>query len=114
MKSTLWVVLMLLFTSAFAQDKRSKGDSYFFQYAYNQAIVEYEKQKAEVEGKMVQADHLHDIYGFGWPRPRGYPGGWHEFGLVLGWMWAQVGAKFGPSWFRNQSNSIPKTIESKM
>ncbi|WP_245615881.1 OmpA family protein [Flagellimonas lutaonensis] len=62
MKSTLWVVLMLLFTSAFAQDKRSKGDSYFFQYAYNQAIVEYEKQKAEGTLTPQQELNLADAY----------------------------------------------------
>ena len=62
MKSTLWVVLMLLFTSAFAQDKRSKGDSYFFQYAYNQAIVEYEKQKAEGTLTPRQELNLADAY----------------------------------------------------
>lgn len=62
MKSTLWLVLMLLFAVAAAQDKRSKGDNYFFQYAYRQAIVEYEKQKAEGTLTPQQELNLADAY----------------------------------------------------
>ena len=31
------------------------------------------------------------------------------FGSILGWIWAQVGAKLGPSWLQNPSKIDPRT-----
>ncbi|UJH68321.1 OmpA family protein [Allomuricauda sp. SCSIO 65647] len=62
MKSTLWAVFILVFTCMAGQDKKSKGDNYFFQYAYQQAIAEYEAQKAEKGLSPQQELNLADAY----------------------------------------------------
>ncbi|WP_422859017.1 OmpA family protein [Flagellimonas sp. S174] len=43
----LFVVLGLTGVSLFGQGKRLKGDDYFFQYSYNQAITAYESEQAK-------------------------------------------------------------------
>nr|WP_299000663.1 OmpA family protein [uncultured Allomuricauda sp.] len=43
----LFVVLGLTGVSLFGQGKRLKGDDYFFQYSYNQAITSYESEQAK-------------------------------------------------------------------
>ncbi len=53
---------MLLLTVVFGQDKKSKGDSYFFEYAYQQAIIAYEAQRAENGLSPQQELNLADAY----------------------------------------------------
>ncbi|MEM9075586.1 MAG: OmpA family protein [Bacteroidota bacterium] len=44
---SLFVVLCLMTLPLFGQGKKSKGDDYFFQYAYSQAITSYESDQAK-------------------------------------------------------------------
>ncbi len=63
--SNFFVVFALLFftgLSLVGQGKNSKGDSYFFQYEYNQAITAYEQEMVEKELSPLQKLNLADSY----------------------------------------------------
>ncbi|WP_297702853.1 OmpA family protein [uncultured Eudoraea sp.] len=64
MKYTFLILIAFLFVSSFsfAQDKKSKGDDFFFEYKYPQAIVEYKKEKNEKPLSKRQLLNLADSY----------------------------------------------------
>ncbi len=64
MKYTFLILIAFLFVSSFsfAQDKKSKGDDFFFEYKYPQAIIEYKKEKNEKPLSKRQLLNLADSY----------------------------------------------------
>ena len=63
MKFSLVVIFFLLLSSfGFAQQKKSKGDILFFEYSYNQAILEYQKELRESKLSNTQYLNLADSY----------------------------------------------------
>ncbi|MGB5203988.1 MAG: OmpA family protein, partial [Eudoraea sp.] len=64
MKYKFLILIAFLFVSSFsfAQDKKSKGDDFFFEYKYPQAIIEYKKEKNEKPLSKKQILNLADSY----------------------------------------------------
>ena len=64
MKYKFLILIAFLFASSFsfAQDKKSKGDDFFFEYKYPQAIIEYNKEKNENPLSKKQILNLADSY----------------------------------------------------
>lgn len=63
MKFKLTVVFFILFWSfGFAQQKKSKGDILFFEYSYNEAILEYQKELRDGVLSNKQYLNLADSY----------------------------------------------------
>ncbi len=64
MKYKFLILIAFLFVNSFsfAQDKKSKGDDFFFEYKYPQAIVEYKKEKNEHPLSKNQLLNLADSY----------------------------------------------------
>ncbi len=56
------VFFILLWSVGFAQQKKSKGDILFFEYSYNQAIIEYQKELKETKLSNTQYLNLADSY----------------------------------------------------
>lgn len=56
------IFFILLWSFGFAQQKKSKGDILFFEYSYNQAILEYQKELKEKELTNKQYLNLADSY----------------------------------------------------
>lgn len=64
MKYTFLILIAFLFVNGFsiAQDKKSKGDDFFFAYKYPQAIIEYKKEKNDHPLSKRQLLNLADSY----------------------------------------------------
>ncbi|MGB5229718.1 MAG: OmpA family protein, partial [Eudoraea sp.] len=64
MKYTFLILIAFLFVSGFsyAQEKNSKGDDFFFEYRYEQAIIQYKKEKNENPLSKRQLLNLADSY----------------------------------------------------
>jgi outer membrane protein OmpA-like peptidoglycan-associated protein len=64
MKYNFLILIAFLFVNnfSFAQDKKSKGDDFFFEYKYPQAIIEYKKEKNEHPLSKRQLLNLADSY----------------------------------------------------
>ena len=64
MKYKFLILIAFLFVNSFsfAQDKKSKGDDFFFEYKYPQAIIEYKKEKNEHPLSKRQLLNLADSY----------------------------------------------------
>ena len=64
MKYKFLILIAFLFVNSFsfAQDKKSKGDDFFFEYKYPQAIIEYKKEKNEHPLSKRQLLNLTDSY----------------------------------------------------
>ncbi|WP_019671176.1 OmpA family protein [Eudoraea adriatica] len=64
MKYKFLILIAFLFVDSFsfAQDKKSKGDDFFFEYKYTQAIFEYKKEKNEHPLSKRQLLNLADSY----------------------------------------------------
>jgi outer membrane protein OmpA-like peptidoglycan-associated protein len=64
MKYKFLILIAFLFVSSFsfAQDEKSKGDDFFFEYKYPQAIIEYKKEKNEKPLSKKQILNLADSY----------------------------------------------------
>lgn len=59
----IWILIVLLsFTLGSAQKIKSKGDAYFFQYDYRQAIIEYEAEMLDQTLSNQQRLNLADSY----------------------------------------------------
>ncbi|MEQ9582255.1 MAG: OmpA family protein, partial [Arenibacter sp.] len=63
MRFNIVVVFFIILSSfGFAQQKKSKGDILFFEYSYNQAIIEYQKELRESKLSNNQYLNLADSY----------------------------------------------------
>ena len=64
MKYKFLILIAFLFVNSFsyAQDEKSKGDAFFFEYKYPQAIIEYKKEKNEKPLSKKQILNLADSY----------------------------------------------------
>ena len=63
MKFKLLIVFLLVMSSSlFAQEKKSKGDNYFYGYQYEAAIAEYNKEKIKAPLRNSQVLNLADAY----------------------------------------------------
>jgi len=63
MKFKFVVIFFVILSSfGFAQQKKSKGDVLFFEYSYNQAIIEYQKELRETKLSNTQYLNLADSY----------------------------------------------------
>ncbi|TQO38128.1 outer membrane protein OmpA-like peptidoglycan-associated protein [Arenibacter algicola] len=63
MRFNIVVVFFIILSSfGFAQQKKSKGDILFFEYSYNQAIIEYQKELRESKLSNTQYLNLADSY----------------------------------------------------
>lgn len=58
----VFVMIVLMGTSLFGQNKPSNGDSYFFQYEYGQAVLAYEEEMLDQELTPSQKLNLADSY----------------------------------------------------
>ena len=56
------IFFIILSSLGFAQQKKSKGDILFFEYSYNQAIIEYQKELRETKLSNTQYLNLADSY----------------------------------------------------